>query len=231
MQGPHHSGPDDPAGRREFDPRDAAALLAQSRRSAVRQLDPNPPALIILMAVLVLAAYGGLWFSTRHQQPYRGPSGWAIVVTYAVVVVSAVAATKVYRRATSGVGGDSARRERVEGVALGLSVLGSPMIQGAMYHQHAGDAIVYGLIPAAVPLIVIGTTLIGTAGMKADWPAFGAAVVIVAAGMVALFVGPSDAWLAAGIGLFIAIVGYAVARARLRDGGEVTWAPTTPSTP
>jgi len=33
----------------------------------------------------------------------------------------------------------------------------------------------------------------------------------VTAGVVALFVGPSGAWLAAGIGLFVAIVGYAIA--------------------
>ena len=32
--------------------------------------------------------------------------------------------------------------------------------------------------------------------------------------MVALFVGPSAAWLAAGVGLFVGVVGYAVVTAR-----------------
>jgi hypothetical protein len=47
--------------------------------------------------------------------------------------------------------------------------------------------------------------------------------------MVALFVGPSGAWLAAGIGMFIAIIGFAVASAKLRAQKEIVWAPT-PST-
>ena len=85
------------------------------------------------------------------------------------------------------------------------------MIQGAMKHYGASDAIVYGVIPAAAPLIIVGTTMLGVAGSKADWPQFGAALTVVVAGVVALFVGPSGAWLAAGIGLSIAIVGYAIA--------------------
>jgi hypothetical protein len=35
--------------------------------------------------------------------------------------------------------------------------------------------------------------------------------VVVAAGTVALFVGPSGSWLAAGIGVFLAVAGYAIA--------------------
>ena len=93
-------------------------------------------------------------------------------------------------------------------------VLGSPVLQGALKHYGASDAIVYGVIPAAAPLIIVGTTALGIAASKADWPQFGAALAVVIAGVVAAFVGPSGAWLAAGIGLFIAMVGYAAADAR-----------------
>ena len=75
------------------------------------------------MAVLVLVAYGVLWLSTRGQHPYSGPSGGAIVLIYGVVVVTAIAAAKLYRRAITGVSGASIRQQRVEGIALGLSVL------------------------------------------------------------------------------------------------------------
>ena len=98
-----------------------------------------------------------------------------------------------------------------------------------MYHYHASHTIVYGVIPAAGPLIIIGTTMLGIAGIKADWPAFSAALIAVIAGMVALFVGPSGAWLAAGIGLFIAILSFAIVRAKLLARQEIAWAPT-PST-
>ncbi len=117
---------------------------------------------------------------------------------------------RVYRRATAGVSGPSARQQGVEGIAILVSfILGSPVLQGAMKHYDASDAIVYGVIPAAAPLIIVGTTALGIAASKADWPQFGAALAVVAGGVVATFVGPSRAWLAAGIALFIAVVGLA----------------------
>ena len=231
MQGTTDNEPIDVAdGDDAFAPDQAAALLAQSTRDAQREFDPRPPVLMALMGALVLVAYGVLWLSTRGQHPYSGPSGGAIVFTYAVVVVATVAMVKLHRRATTGVSGPSIRQQRVEGAALGLSILCSPVIQGAMYHYHASHTIVYGVIPAAGPLIIIGTTVLGIAGIKADWPAFWAALIIVPAGMIALFVGPSGAWLAAGIGWFIAVIAFAVTRAKLQARKEITWAPT-PSTP
>lgn len=231
MQGTSDNEPIDVADDGEaLDPRQAAALLAQSTRDAQREFDPRSPVLMSLMGAVVLAAYGVLWLSTRGQHPYSGPSGGAIALTYTVVVVTSVAMVKLHRRASSGVRGPSIRQQRVEGAALGLSILGSPMIQGAMYHYHASHTIVYGVIPAAGPLIIVGTTVLGIAGIKADWPAFWAALIIVTAGMIALFVGPSGAWLAAGIGWFIAVIGFAVVRAKLQARQEITWAPT-PSTP
>src|SRR5947208_3046022 len=44
--------------------------------------------------------------------------------------------------------------------------------------------------------------------------AYGAALAVVAGGVVAAFVGPSAAWLAAGIALFVGVVGYAAATAK-----------------
>jgi hypothetical protein len=69
------------------------------------------------------------------------------------------------------------------------------------------------VIPAAAPLIIVGTTALGIAASKADWPLFAAALAVVTGGVVAAFVGPSGAWLAAGTTLFIAVVGYAAADA------------------
>lgn len=83
-----------------------------------------------------------------------------------------------------------------------------------MKHYCASDTIVYGVIPAAVPLIIVGTTVVGTAASNANWPHCGAALAAVTAGVVALFAGPSGAWLAAGLGLFVAMVGYAAVTAR-----------------
>ena len=215
MQGTHDidktatSGDDD-----GLEPREAARLLAQTKRDARRQFDLTPPWISVFMGLVILLGYGALWLSTRGQHPYKGPSLGAIGLIYAAVAVSIAVSVKVYRRATAGVSGPSVRQQRVEGIAILISYLGSPVIQGALKHYGASDAIVYGMIPAAAPLIIVGTTVLGIAASNANWPQFGAVLAVVIAGVVAAFVGPSAAWLAAGVGLFVAVVGYAVATAR-----------------
>jgi hypothetical protein len=166
------------------------------------------------MGAVILVAYGSLWLTTRGQHPYQGPSLGVVALVYVAVAVAFAVSVKVYRRATAGVSGPAVRQQQVEGVAILVSfVLGSPVLQGALRHYGASDAIVYGVIPASAPLIIVGTTALGIAASKADWPQFGAALAVVIAGVVAAFAGPSGAWLAAGIGLFIAVVGYGAADA------------------
>ncbi len=194
-----------------LDPREAARLLTDTQRDARNRFALRPPRVTAAMGPFILGAYVALWLSTRGQHPYQGPSLGVVGLVYVVVAVSFAVGATAYRRATAGVSGPSVRQRKLEGLALLLSILGSPVIQGAMKHYDASNAIVYGVIPAAVPLIVIGTTLVGIAASKEDWPQFGAALVVIIAGIVAAFVGPSGAWLAAGIGLFVAVEGYAVA--------------------
>jgi hypothetical protein len=206
-----------------LDPREAARLLAETEREARRQFSLSPQWITAVMGAVILVAYGALWLSTRGQHPYKGPSLGVVALVYAAVAVAIAVSVKVYRGATAGVGGRPVRQQQVEGVAILVSfVLGSPVLQGALKHYGAGDAIVYGVIPAAAPLIIVGTTVLGIAGSKADWPQFGAALAVVAGGVVAAFAGPSGAWLAAGITLFIALVGYAVADAVRYRGVPLT---------
>ena len=199
----------------ELAPREAARLLARAEREARRQFDPSPPWITAFGGGVILVAYGALWLSVRAQHPYSGPSLGVVALVYAAVAVSIAVSAKVYRRATLGVEGPSVRQQRREGVAILASlVLGSPVLQGALYHYGASDAIVYGVIPAAAPLIVVGTTVVGIAASKADWPQFSAALAVVAGGAAAAFAGPSGAWLAAGISLFVGVLVYALARVR-----------------
>lgn len=204
------------AGDSGLDAREAARLLQQSTRDARREFGLRPPLAIVSGGMVILLAYGALWLSVRGQHPYSGPSLGVVGLVYAVVAISIGVSARIYQRATAGISGPAIRQQRVEGVAILLFYIASPVIQGAMKHYGASHAIVYGVVPAAVPLIVIGTTLLGVAGTKADWPQFGAAVVVVSAGIVAIYVGPIGAWLVAGIGLSVAVAGYAVATAWLR---------------
>lgn len=199
----------------ELDPREAARLLEQASRRARSEFDLRPPLARAVAAVAVLVGYGALWLSTRGQHPYTGPSVGAIALVYGVVVISIAVSVRVYRRARAGVSGPAVRRQKLEGLALLVSFLGSPVLQGAMKHYAAGDAIVYGVIPAAAPLIIVGTTVLAIAASKEDWPQLGAALIAITGGAIAAFVGPSGAWLAAGIALFAALLGDAAAAAWL----------------
>ena len=196
-----------------FDPLAAARLLEKTSREARRQFSMNPPIATALMGVLILLAYGALWVSVLGQQPYAGPSLGVIGLVYATAAVATGVSVTLHRRAAAGVSGPSSRQRAVEGIVILVSYLGSPLIQTALKYDGANVAIVYGVIPAAAPLIIVGSTIAGIAATKGDWPAFGAALAVVAGGVVALFVGPIDAWLVAGISLFAGVVGYAVASA------------------
>jgi len=199
----------------ELDPSEAARLLAQTGQEARRQFNLSPAWITGLMGAVIVVAYGELWLSTRGQHPYTGPSLGVVSLVYVSVAIAIAASVKVYRRATAGVAGPPIRQQQLEGIAILISfVLGSPVLQGAMKHYGAGNAIVYGVIPAAAPLIIVGTTVLGIAASKAEWRQFEAALAVVVAGVVAAFVGPSAAWLAAGIGLFVTMLGYAAADAR-----------------
>src|SRR6266566_4379345 len=127
-----------------LDPREAARLLAQTEREARRQFNLSPLWITAVTGVVILVAYGTLWLSTRGQHPYKGPSLGVVALVYVAVAVAFAVSVKVYRRATAGVGGPSARQQQVEGVAILVSfVLGSPVLQGALRHSGASDAIVY----------------------------------------------------------------------------------------
>ena len=60
-----------------------------------------------------------------RQHPYKGPSLGVVGLVYGAVAVSIAVSVKVYRRATAGVSGPSVSQQRIEGVAILISYLGS----------------------------------------------------------------------------------------------------------
>jgi len=202
-----------------FDPREAAQLLERTSREAGRQFSLASPLLNALSGAVLLVAYGALWLSVRGQSPYTGPNLGVIALVYTAVAVVIAASTKVYQRAMAGISGTSVRLRAAEGVAILVSFVGgSPVIQGALKEYGASATIVYGVIPAAAPLIIVGTTAAGIAATREAWPLLASSLTVVAAGIVAAFVGPVAAWLVAGIGLCIGMVVYPATEVALRRG-------------
>src|SRR3954452_13930131 len=76
-----------------FDARAAATLLDRTTQDTLRRVEPFPPWMTVLRAVLALAGCGALWLSVRGQHPYRGHSVAVAVPVIAVFVLVNFGAT------------------------------------------------------------------------------------------------------------------------------------------
>jgi hypothetical protein len=200
----------------ELDPRAAASLLEQTTRQARRQFDFRPPLLMLTGAGVVLVAYGAVWLSVRGQHPYSGPAGWALAVLYSTLIVWVIVVATFYRRATSGISGRSARQQRIEGVAFAAIWTAVYVFQGALHHAGASHAIVYGIYPAAAPLIIVGGAAAAHSAAKENWPWLGFALAAVALASIGAFAGPAGVWAVIGIGLCVLLLSRTAAELWLR---------------
>jgi hypothetical protein len=185
----------------ELDPRTAAELLDQTRRRAERRFDLRPPWLTLTAAVVILVCYGVLWLSVRNQHPYRGPAGWALAVLYGTLTVWGVLNGVVLRRATSGVGGRAARQRSIVGIGVAVIWMCVYIVQGALYHAGAGRGIVYGIWPAAGPLVVVGSAAVAYEAARERLASAGVAASAVVLGSAACFAGARAVWGVVAIGL------------------------------
>jgi uncharacterized Tic20 family protein len=201
-----------------LDPAGAATLLERSTQRAQRQFNVWPPLLLLTGAVLFPFAFGVVWRSVRDQHPYVGPSGGALAVFYVVIIVWVIAVSATVRRATSGVGGRSARQRKVEGYGFAAMLIAVYVFQGALLHAGASHAIVYGVYPITAPFIFLGSASAITAAAREDWRAVRVAAPLVATALAAAFTGPVVSWLVVGVGISVVLAGLAVAQLRQRRG-------------
>lgn len=177
-----------------LDPRGAAALLDQTSRAARRQFDGTPPVLSVFSAIVVLVVYGALWFSVRGQHPYRGPSLDVVGIVYIVVAVGAFAGVATYYRAAAGVSGRSRREDRILAIPMVAAILAFYTFLGALEHDGFSHAVVYGVVDAAGPWLVVGAVLSALGAAQEDWWKLAAGVALVAVGAGAAFAGPINVW-------------------------------------
>lgn len=196
----------------ELDARAATALLEQTRSQARRQFEINRPLLTLVQAAVILIGYGAVWWSVRGQQPYTGPDAGALVTLYGAVIFVAVVSATVVHRATSGVSGQSLRQRKAYGAAFGTAWIAVSVFQGALFHDGATHAIVYGVFPAAAPLLVIGAAVAAMAAAREDWWMLGVAIAVIALGTGSAFAGPAGVWGIIALGGCVIGVGYALVR-------------------
>jgi hypothetical protein len=196
-----------------FDPQRAAALLDETTQQARRGLEPYPPWMSVIRAVTVLAACGTVWLSVRGQHPYHGPTAAVTAsVISAFVIVNFGATVAVAKRATAGVSGRS-RLHPAEIAVMVVAWVGVYVVMGALAGAGVSRAIVYGLYPATVSLIVPGLAWAIIMAIRANWRACGTGLAVAAVGAVGTSAGPAGAWAVAGLGLCVLLLGSAASHA------------------
>ena len=187
----------------ELSPERAAQLIEQTSREAKRQFGFwQSPWMTLAAAAILLAIYGTLWLSVRGQHPYEGPTGWALLIIYSLIIVSAIAFRVVAgpRRARQGVSGRTRRRQTYLGAAMGSAYVGAVVFQGALYHLGASHTIVYGVYPAVVsPTILVAAGGV-FAAVREDVQTLYAAIAVIAVFAGSAFAGPIGVWLSCGVG-------------------------------
>jgi hypothetical protein len=186
-----------------FDPQEAAALLDQTARRARRQLQPSPPWLLATRAVMVLAALGAIWLSVRGQHPYRGPTAADVPVLVAFIVVNFAATVGARQRAMAGVQGVS----RLRPSEITVLVLAWVAVVVALV-ALAAAGISYSHYPTTV-LIIPGLAWAAVMGARAGWRSSATGLAVAVVGVAGLAAGPAGAWLVAGVGLFVVLLGRA----------------------
>jgi hypothetical protein len=187
-----------------FDPREAAALLDQTRRQARRQFEPAQPWLLAIRAVLVLATLGTVWLSVRGQHPYQGPGASALLIVTAFVIINYTATVAVRRRATAGVSGKSRfTPAEIAILAAAWIVPGGVMVAlGVTWDSQSGYLL-------TVPLIVAGLAFAALMAVRADWRQCGIGLAVAVTGAAGAATGQAGAWAVTGIGLCLTLLGSA----------------------
>ena len=155
-----------------LDPRAAAALIQQTQDHAHDQLVPSQPRLYAAWGVAWLAGLGAMWLSVLGQHPYRGPAGWAVAILAALIVAAIVVTIVITSRATSGIGGTSARQAAIYGMSWPAGFIALFVIEGALSHAGASNAVM-GVIGATGPLLVTGLIYLMAAALWLDRTMFG----------------------------------------------------------
>jgi len=210
-------------GGTSLDPGEAAALLERTTTQARRSFRfPSPP-VILIAAATVLGAYGAAWLSVRDQHPYSGPSLTALAELYGFIALGVVAVAWDANRSRSGVSGRSNQQAGVRGIAFAAAVASLYLLMGALRFDGFSYAIVYGIMPAAGPLIVGGAATAGYAAAREDKLLLGFAVAVLAIGAGGAFAGPNGVWGVVGVGLSAVLVIAAVLQARMSGRWAFGW--------
>ena len=161
----------------------------------------------VLRAAVFLAGYGGIWLSVRGQHPFHGPNE-AVLIAFALAVSFVILTPVKSLRQPSG--------QARAALAIWLSAWpATALLLGALVHDGAGRGLIYGVLSATGPLIVISAAWAANAATRGEWLGYGLCVGLAAAGGTGAFFGPVGVWAVTGTGCAVVFLGHAAARGLL----------------
>lgn len=156
--------------------------------------------------------YGSIWLSVRHQTPYSGPTVGVLGLVYGLIGLSIAINLTMYRRATRGVTGASRRAEGITAVAVAVPWAAVYVFMGALRHDGFDAGLVYGIVDAAGPWLVVGAAVAGIAAAQGKRETLIGALVVVCIGTGAAFAGPAGVWGILALGGFAGLLVVAAVR-------------------
>ena len=195
-------------------PQQAPRLLTRIGRLAQRVFDGSPWLVSVLRAAVFLVGYGAIWLPVRGQHPYRGPDTAVLAVVFIAVIIATAATVKSLRPPSAG----WAQKQKDARAAVVPAYLGAGLLIGALDHAGAGRWLVYGVLPATAPLLVVACAWAAAAAARGEWLDYGLCVGLAAAATGAFF-GPAGVWAVTGIGCAVVFLGHAAAREMVRHRG------------
>jgi hypothetical protein len=197
----------------QFDAHAAAAIVADARERALRELRARYPLVFTVWGLILVIGYGVLWLSVRGQHPYIGPGPLALLALTLLLAIGAVTTVIAVGRPMTGIGGVSAVQRRVHSLALLLGYVGVFTLEGGLAHAHATDSVI-GVYGAVAPMLVTGVVYAASPAVWQDWStrSLGVWLVLVAAGSA--YAGPVGVWAVAGLASGIGFLVLAAIRRR-----------------
>lgn len=177
---------------RTFDPALAADVLNVESLRVQEAFDVRLADQLAAWGIAWFVGLGLVWLQVRDQNPYRGPSTWAVVTLSVLMMAALVVTADRVHRATAGVLGASARRGRLYGIGWGAGVVAGLLVVAAAGTAGAPPAVI-GVLVISVQLVIAGVLYLCGAAL------FGGRIVLllgcwlIALGSVAGFAGPVGA--------------------------------------
>lgn len=174
----------------DLDPRAAHALLDDTERTTRDAVHPRTHLMFAAWGAAWFLGYLAIWISTRTQDPYRGPAGWAFVVLIVGLVAAAIVTALVVGRAAGGISGASSRTGTWYGITWGVAFATWGVIVGAIQDAGIPDG-TSALLTGAVPALLIAVVYCASAASLEEPTMFYAGVALAALAAVGVWTGPA----------------------------------------